>query len=211
MSLSKKEFFTTAEAARMLGLSIGSVQKQVDSGELQAMRTHGGHRRIAAQSLVDFMKTHGYVPTVKSHAIGIFHHGHDFDPKIQQADAGTTICLMSHPMELLDMNSAVDTLFIDARSTWLQSTPMSMLESLCQKHQVFIYNANTLMSSSKWRDLPGATMISRAITHRFIEGFCLARQGGSKSQKSLGKKITDVFSNVIEKTTQSQGTVLYSN
>lgn len=206
-----KEFLTTAEVARKLGLSIGSVQKRVDSGELRAMRTHGGHRRIAVESLMHFMANNGYSTTVKGNGIGIFHHGHDLDPKIQEVNAGTEIRLMSHPMELLDMNGAVETIFIDARSPWLQSTPMSMLEGLCQKHQVFIYNANTLLLNSKWRDLSSATMIQRAITLRFIEGFCLARQGGSKSQKSLSKRMTNVLAGVFEKAAHSQGPVLQSN
>ncbi|WP_176256677.1 response regulator [Derxia lacustris] len=44
-------FFTTAEAAEQLGLSIGSVKLMVDRGELAAWKTAGGHRRISAQSL----------------------------------------------------------------------------------------------------------------------------------------------------------------
>lgn len=176
MSLNMKQYLTTSEVARKLGLSIASVQNRVDSGQLYGMRTHGGHRRIAVESLINFMATHGYATTLKGNAIGIFHHGHNLAPKIQEVGAGCVIRLMSHPMELLDMNYAVDTLFIDARSPWLQSTPISMLKDLCQKHQVFIYCANILMSNSKWRDLPGATMIPRSITLRFIEGFCLARQ-----------------------------------
>ncbi len=132
------------------------------------------------------MKKHGYAATEKekANAIGIFHHDHDLDPKIQQVEAGTLIRLMSHPMELLDMNNGVDTLFIDARSTWLQSTPMWLLENLCQKYQVFVYNSNALMLNSKWHDLPCAAMISEAITLNYIEGFLLARQFFAKSQRS---------------------------
>jgi excisionase family DNA binding protein len=211
MSLNTKEFLTTAEVARKLGLSIGSVQKQVDSGKLQAMRTHGGHRRIAVESLMHFMAKHGYSTPATENVIGIFHHGHDLDHKIQEVNAGTLIRLMSHPMELLDMNGVVETLFIDARSPWLQSTPTPMLEGMCQKHQVFIYNANTLILNSEWRDLPSVTMIPRAITLRFIDGFCLARQGYSKNQKSNGKIMTDVLAGVFEKTSQSRGTPFQSN
>lgn len=43
--------YTTQEAARILGLSVTSVQQLVESGELQAWKTRGGHRRIPLAAL----------------------------------------------------------------------------------------------------------------------------------------------------------------
>ena len=43
--------FTTLEAARLLGMSVRSVQLMVDRGELEAWKTPGGHRRIARASI----------------------------------------------------------------------------------------------------------------------------------------------------------------
>jgi excisionase family DNA binding protein len=43
------------EAAAALGLSRGTVQKMVDGGELAAVRTHGGHRRISRESLEKYL------------------------------------------------------------------------------------------------------------------------------------------------------------
>lgn len=37
---------TTREAARLLGVSVGTVQKWVESGELAGWKTPGGHRRV---------------------------------------------------------------------------------------------------------------------------------------------------------------------
>ena len=42
---------TTFEVARALGVSVRSVQLMVDRGELEAWKTSGGHRRIAAASV----------------------------------------------------------------------------------------------------------------------------------------------------------------
>ena len=38
----------TKEAAALLGVSVSTIQKMVESGKLKAWRTQGGHRRIAA-------------------------------------------------------------------------------------------------------------------------------------------------------------------
>jgi excisionase family DNA binding protein len=48
---------TTLEAARLLGMSVRSVQLMVDRGELEAWKTPGGHRRIARASLEHLRST----------------------------------------------------------------------------------------------------------------------------------------------------------
>jgi excisionase family DNA binding protein len=42
--------YSTAEVARRLGVSIPTVQRWVDAGQLKAWKTLGGHRRIEADS-----------------------------------------------------------------------------------------------------------------------------------------------------------------
>lgn len=44
---SNEAFVGTKEAAAMLGVSVSTIQKMVESGKLRAWRTQGGHRRIA--------------------------------------------------------------------------------------------------------------------------------------------------------------------
>jgi len=48
------QFLSTAEAARMLGLSTTLVQTLVDQGELKGWKTRGGHRRISLDSILDY-------------------------------------------------------------------------------------------------------------------------------------------------------------
>lgn len=52
-----REFISTAQAARQLGLSLGAVQQMVESGRLVAWKTAGGHRRIRQDS-VDALLSH---------------------------------------------------------------------------------------------------------------------------------------------------------
>ncbi len=50
---SKTTYLSTSEVARLLGVSVGTVQQMVESGELKAWKTAGGHRRILKESVVE--------------------------------------------------------------------------------------------------------------------------------------------------------------
>ena len=49
-----KESYSAAEAARILGVSIPTLKRMADDGELESFRTTGGHLRILAESLEGF-------------------------------------------------------------------------------------------------------------------------------------------------------------
>jgi excisionase family DNA binding protein len=49
------DYLSTREAASVLGLSLGTVQKMVETGALQAWKTEGGHRRIVAASVREML------------------------------------------------------------------------------------------------------------------------------------------------------------
>lgn len=48
----------TTYAARLLGLSVGTIQSLVEKGELQAWKTQGGHRRILMSSIREYQRKH---------------------------------------------------------------------------------------------------------------------------------------------------------
>ena len=50
---------STAAVGRLLGVSLGSVANWIDAGKLKAGRTPGGHRRVAADDLLYFLRRHG--------------------------------------------------------------------------------------------------------------------------------------------------------
>jgi excisionase family DNA binding protein len=50
------KFLSTAEAARMLGLSTTLVQTLVDQGDLKGWKTRGGHRRISMESITEYQE-----------------------------------------------------------------------------------------------------------------------------------------------------------
>lgn len=47
----EKSFYTTREAATLLGVSVGTVQLWAEHGPLKAWKTAGGHRRVLRDSL----------------------------------------------------------------------------------------------------------------------------------------------------------------
>jgi excisionase family DNA binding protein len=55
----QNDFCGTFFAAKLLGLSVGTVQSLVERGELEAWKTKGGHRRISLQSVRDYQTRNG--------------------------------------------------------------------------------------------------------------------------------------------------------
>lgn len=47
----EQAYFSTTQAAKLLGVSLGTVQQMVEDGLLQAWKTAGGHRRILRESV----------------------------------------------------------------------------------------------------------------------------------------------------------------
>ncbi|MFL6708526.1 MAG: GAF domain-containing protein, partial [Massilia sp.] len=57
---------TTAGAADMLGVAVSTVQKWVESGELDSWKTPGGHRRIPMAGVVKLLRQRGDRPEAET-------------------------------------------------------------------------------------------------------------------------------------------------
>lgn len=55
---SSEDYCGTSYAAKLLGLSVATVQLLVEKGEIDAWKTLGGHRRIALQSINAYLAKH---------------------------------------------------------------------------------------------------------------------------------------------------------
>jgi excisionase family DNA binding protein len=53
-AIGQDEVCTTQRAAELLGISVSSVQQLVESGEIPAWKTRGGHRRIPLQAVLAY-------------------------------------------------------------------------------------------------------------------------------------------------------------
>jgi excisionase family DNA binding protein len=57
---------STSQAARELGVSLGTVRRWADLGYLRAYRTPGGQRRFSAEQIENFVRSleqRGHAPT----------------------------------------------------------------------------------------------------------------------------------------------------
>lgn len=54
----------TSYAAKLLGMSVGTVQGLVEKNELKAWKTQGGHRRISLQSIYDYQRRNQIAPAM---------------------------------------------------------------------------------------------------------------------------------------------------
>ena len=52
----------TSYAAKMLGISVGTVQGLVEKNDLKAWKTQGGHRRISLKSIQEYQRRHNLAP-----------------------------------------------------------------------------------------------------------------------------------------------------
>lgn len=56
---SNDPYCSTSQAAKMLGVSLGTVQNMVEDGVLDAWKTSGGHRRIKRESVMALLAKRG--------------------------------------------------------------------------------------------------------------------------------------------------------
>lgn len=56
------DYCGTFYAAKLLGLSVGTVQSLVERGELEGWKTKGGHRRISMKAISAYQEQHGLKP-----------------------------------------------------------------------------------------------------------------------------------------------------
>ncbi|MBX2850039.1 MAG: response regulator [Acidiferrobacterales bacterium] len=61
-----KEYYTTIQTAKLLGVSVRTVQLWVENSTLEAWKTAGGHRRIVAQSVDDYIQRQSTSNTAKA-------------------------------------------------------------------------------------------------------------------------------------------------
>ena len=100
-----RRFYTTFEAAYVLGVSLPTVVNWIKARRLKAHRTPGGHRRIAREELAAFMSRHG-IPLpeeladavdVRRKALVVGEAGYALDHVVRQLQEAGLVVMPSRP------------------------------------------------------------------------------------------------------------------
>lgn len=102
------EYCGTFYAAKVLGISVGTVQALVQRGDLKAWRTQGGHRRISMESMREYQRAQG--------APELLHRAHHLRVLVVEDDPASlelfrnAIDGWSLPVDCTSMTSAMEAL-----------------------------------------------------------------------------------------------------
>ena len=169
-------YYSTRQTARILGLSVGTVQRMVNSGALQAYTTQGGHRRILASSVRHYCQARG-VPAAGLLAgtdqICIVHPS-GLPPATQQALAQTGhVVLVSHPLELTGLREDCVAFFIDARLGWLDWPDLQRPLEMGPQARLIVYNSRSLPEAQQAAVARHALLHEGDLSTDLIAGFLL--------------------------------------
>jgi excisionase family DNA binding protein len=116
------QFLSTAEAARMLGLSTTLVQTLVDQGELKGWKTRGGHRRISLDSILDYQ-------SFSRHVVGS-HNKFAFKPNV-------TVVIESPPL-FQELRTECSLWKLPINAHFFDSVTEALLELSSQKPDMIV-------------------------------------------------------------------------
>lgn len=169
-------YFSTSEVAKYLGLSVGTVQRMVETGALQAFVTQGGHRRILSASLQQFCQARGFAspPTPSASAmICILHACNNITSALTQLSQWSEVKVITQPLDLMGMGRPISALFIDARIPWVHEAPMHLQETTARDAHIVIYNSNAMPTGSALQNTPHMSQVPGDISPDLVFGYLL--------------------------------------
>ena len=174
-----QNYFSTSQAAKMLGLSVGTVQRMVENGAFKAFVTQGGHRRILSSSLDQYCKKQGF-PNPSSSTepplICILHDSEHRPADLQQLGQWEQVKVITHPLDLMGIHQQIEAFFIDARIPWLHNAPLGLQDSLMQNAHLVVYNSDKLPPDSPLRLAKHLKLFQGNINTDWVDGYLLGRE-----------------------------------
>ncbi|PUE34386.1 helix-turn-helix domain-containing protein [Limnohabitans sp. Jir72] len=169
-------YFSTSEVAKYLGLSVGTVQRMVETGALQAFVTQGGHRRILSASLQQFCQSQGFAspPTQTASAmICILHASDKITSTLTQLSQWSEVKVITQPLDLMGIRRPISALFIDARIAWVHESPMHLQETTARDAHIVVYNSSAMPPGSDLQNAPHVSRVPSDISPDLVFGYLL--------------------------------------
>lgn len=172
---SQTSYLSTTQAAHRLGLSVGTIQRMVEKGVLQAYTTQGGHRRILSTSLNDFCLGRGVPVTtpMASRQICVLHAHEHPHPGLQAIARLPDLKLISHPLELVGIHNNAEVFFVDARISWLPWHKLHLQDTLAPGAHFIVYNSSHLPEDCITALQTQAHLYPGDISVELIQGYLL--------------------------------------
>jgi len=183
-----EKYYTTKEAADILGLSVGTVQRIVERGLVKAFLTQGGHRRIWASSLNLYCIERGGSKLGNGNEnpqIYILHSSQHIQKELAKIESRSGVKVITNPLDLMGLSNQVFGVFVDVRIPWLESSPDQFQSRMNLNVNIVAYNTHELPADSPWRQDPKVTLLDGDISADLVEGYLLGvfQQKTSRTKK----------------------------
>ena len=177
-------YFSTSQAAKVLGLSVGTIQRMVESGVFKAFVTQGGHRRILSSSLNQYCKLQGFAPppaAPNASLICILHDSNHLPTALVEMAQWENVMVITHPLDLMGIHQTVGVFFVDARIPWLHTAPMHMQDNLMQNDHTVVYNSTALPAESPLHLAKKINLFQGDISTDLVYGYMLGNAHASET------------------------------
>jgi excisionase family DNA binding protein len=165
-------YLSTTQAAHRLGLSVGTVQRMVESGILQAYTTQGGHRRILTTSLNHYCR--GALETTTGHPhVCVLSSSAHVTAELDALNLLDGLQVITNPLELAGIHDKVGVLFLDARIPWLPWADLHLADSLGTEAHCIIYNSAHLPDNCQTALQAQATLYPGDVSADLVQGYLL--------------------------------------
>jgi excisionase family DNA binding protein len=178
-------YVSTSQAAKILGLSVGTVQRMVQNGVFKAFVTHGGHRRILSESLQDYCKGQGFLPhpaQAPAELLCILHDSAHLSQALSTLAQWAHVTVMTHPLDLMEIAQDVRVFFIDARIPWLHTSTVHLQNARMQHAHIVLYNSASLPTNSPLNQAEHLSMFEGDISTDLVYGYWLCTQHAQETQ-----------------------------
>ncbi len=164
-------YLSTTQAAQRLGLSVGTVQRMVETGVLQAYTTQGGHRRILTSSVNHYCR--GAVASAGHTQVCVLAATAEPTPDLAKLNQIGGLHLITNPLELAGLRDKIHVLFMDARIPWLPWNDLHLADSLGTDAHCIVFHSTHLPETIQATLHDQATLYPGHVSADLVQGYLL--------------------------------------